>query len=277
MEGLRSRFGETIVEFAQHSDDRCCVAGHAEDVVVGADNGGAASMPVEPSGHHTIEFHGDAATDRFQRDRSGILSRTDANGCQPQLVDLPPGRVGQFEGGPAVDAKPPSRAESSVEQNGAVIAQYPGLRKQRAPRGFIGRSKQAFPQGRNDFLTGDGSGLPASLHQDTQIALACGLRVALANDLSDRFDPRGELADVIAALLAITIEQGFARLPMEDVIEFPNEIRAVAQTLAHALPNEGRLLMRRVAGEEDAAAPPLRRPARENGSWLPATMLLRPA
>ena len=102
-----------------------------------------------------------------------------------------------------------------------MIAQYPGLRKQRALGGFLGRGKQAFPQGRNNFLTGDGAGLPASLGQDTQIALACRLRVALANDLSDRFDPRGQLPDVVAALLAITIEQGFAGVPMKDVIEFP--------------------------------------------------------
>ena len=49
-----------------------------------------------------------------------------------QFVDLSPGRVGQFECGPAVDAKAPSCAESCIEQNGAVIAQDPGLRKQRA-------------------------------------------------------------------------------------------------------------------------------------------------
>ena len=105
----------------------------------------------------------------------------------PQLVDLLPGRVGQFECDPAIDAKAPSCAESCIEQNGAVIAQDPGLRKQRALGGFlggfIGSGKQAFPQGRNDFLTGDGAGLPASFRQDTPIALACGLRVALANDL----------------------------------------------------------------------------------------------
>ena len=211
---------ETVAKLAQHPDESCDVAGHAEDVVVGADNGGAATMPVEPSGHHAIEFHGDVTAIRFRRERSGIQRRADVNGCQLQFVDLSPGRVGQFECSPAVDAKAPSCAESCIEQNGAVIAQDPGLRKQRAPGGFlggfIGSGKQAFPQGRNDFLTGDGAGFPAPLRQDTQIALACGLRVALANDLSDRLDPRGELADVVAALLAITIEQGFAGVPLQD-------------------------------------------------------------
>ena len=115
-------------------------------------------------------------------------------------------------------------AESCIEQHGAATAQDPGLRKQRALGGFlggfIGSGKQAFPQGRNDFLTGDGAGLPASFRQDSPIALACGLRIAFGTDLSDRFDSRGELADVVAALLAITIEQGFASLPMKDVIDF---------------------------------------------------------
>ena len=63
-----SGFEETIAELAQHSDESCRVANHAEDVVVGADNGGTATMPVEPSGHHAIEFHGDATVDRFRGD-----------------------------------------------------------------------------------------------------------------------------------------------------------------------------------------------------------------
>ena len=61
---------------------------------------------------------------------------------------------------------------------------------------------------------------------------------------------------MVASLLAIGVEQGFAGLPMKNVVKLPNEIGAIAQTLAHALPDKGRLLMRRVAGEEDSAAPP---------------------
>ena len=65
---------ETVAKFAQHPVESCDVACRSEDVVVGADNGGAATMPVEPPGHHPVEFNGASAADRF---RSGILTRTD--------------------------------------------------------------------------------------------------------------------------------------------------------------------------------------------------------
>ena len=83
---------------------------------------------------------------------------------------------------------------------------------------------------------------------------------------------------MLAAFLAIAVEQGVAGLPMKNPVELPDENSDIANALAHALADEGRLLMRGIAGEEDAAAPPFPwRPTRETGSSPHATALLHPA
>ena len=81
-------------------------------------------------------------------------------------------------------------------------------------------------------------------------------RIALADDVTDRLDPGGELAHMLASFLAIGVEQPGAGLPVENPVELPDEISDVANALAHALADKGRLLMRGIAGEEYAAAPP---------------------
>ena len=61
---------------------------------------------------------------------------------------------------------------------------------------------------------------------------------------------------MLAALLAIGVEQRGAGLPVQNPVELPDEISDIANALAHALADEGRLLMRGIAGEEYAAPPP---------------------
>ncbi len=59
-----------------------------------------------------------------------------------------------------------------------------------------------------------------------------------------------------AALEAVAVEQRVAAPAAENGIEFPGQVGHVAQALAHALAEEGRLLVGGVAGDEHAAGPP---------------------
>ena len=51
-------------------------------------------------------------------------------------------------------------------------------------------------------------------------------------------------------------------MSLENPVELPDEIADIANALAHALADEGRLLVRGIAREEDAAAPPFSRDQR---------------
>ncbi len=57
------------------------------------------------------------------------------------------------------------------------------------------------------------------------------------------------------ALCRVGIEQNVARLPAADHGELPDQVLDVAHPRAQALAEEGRRLMRRIAGEKRAAAP----------------------
>ena len=138
----------------------------------------------------------------------------------------------------------------------SVCGSDPGLRKQRAVRRMQRKRQQAALERRDDLLAGDGAGMTAAFARMLISRASAATRIALANDVTDRLDPGGELANMLASLLAIGVEQRGAGLPFENAIELPDQISDIANALAHALADEGRLLMRGIAGEEYAAAPP---------------------
>ena len=132
--------------------------------------------------------------------------------------------------------------------------------------------EQAFLERRDDLLTRDGAGLTAAFAENAGIARLGGDRIALADHMTDRLDPGGELANMLASFLGVGVEEAVAGLSLENPVEFPDEIADIANALAHALADKGRLLMRGIAGEEDATAPPFpARPAHETGSSPHAT------
>ena len=61
---------------------------------------------------------------------------------------------------------------------------------------------------------------------------------------------------MLDSFLAIAVEQPGAGLPFENPVKFPDKISDIANALAHALADKGRLLMCGIAGEEDATPPP---------------------
>ena len=61
---------------------------------------------------------------------------------------------------------------------------------------------------------------------------------------------------MLHSFLAIGVEEFGTGLPPENPVKFPDKVSDVPNTLAHALADKGGLLMRGVAGEEYAAAPP---------------------
>ena len=180
------------------------VAGHAEHVVVGANDGCAATMPVEPSSHHPVEFHGDAAADQLParpkrhpdphrcewlsaRSSSIVVARA------AQAIRMRPGR--RCKG--AILRRKLHRAERGRDRPGSGVAETacPWW----IPGGLIGRGKQAFPQGRNDFLTVivRASPPPSARIRRSRSRAACGSRsqmtcpIALIRVVSSRtWSPR---------------------------------------------------------------------------------------
>ena len=116
--------------------------------------------------------------------------------------------------------------------------------------------QQTFLQRRDDLLAGDGAGKSAAFGQNARIARLGRDGIALADNVTDRLDPGGELAHMLNSFLAIGVEERGAGLPVQNPVELPDKISDVANALAHALADKRRLLMRGVAGEEYATSSP---------------------
>src|SRR3954463_9909044 len=118
------------------------------------------------------------------------------------------------------------------------------------------KRQQTALERRGDLLARDGAGMTAAFAENADIArLGCD-RIALADDVTDRLDPGGELANMLASFLGIGVEQPGAGLPFENPVKLPDQISDIANALAHALADKGGLLMCGIAGEEYSAAPP---------------------
>src|SRR5450755_2821348 len=116
--------------------------------------------------------------------------------------------------------------------------------------------QQTFLERRDNLLARDGAGMTAAFRENADIARLGRDRIALADDMTDRLDPRGELANMLHSFLAIGVEEPGAGLPFDNPVKFPDKVSDIPNALAHALADKGGLLMRGIAGEEYATPPP---------------------
>ena len=242
---------ESCRKFGEHLAECAFVIGDAEDVMVGPDDRGPAAMAVEPARENAILF-GDSSSGLIHR-----VLRTEAD--QPHPIG--PDRLyigGQIRRVSLVQHQPPPGSRGAVEQAPPGCRSDPGLRKQRAVRRMERERQQTFLKRRDNLLARDGAGMTAAFGENAGIARLGRDRIALADDVTDRLDPGGELANMLASFLGIAVEQPVAGLPVENPVELPDEISDIANALAHALADKGRLLMRGIAGEEYPAPPPFR-------------------
>jgi hypothetical protein len=116
--------------------------------------------------------------------------------------------------------------------------------------------QQTFLKGRDNLLARESAGTTATFRENADIALLGRDRIALADDVTDRLDPGGELANMLDSFLAIGVEEPGAGLPFENPVKLPDKISDIANALAHALADKRGLLMCGIAGEEYSASPP---------------------
>ena len=99
---------------------------------------------------------------------------------------------------------------------------------------------------------------PASaIRRASRARAACG--ITLADDPAYVAHDGRQPLHVRPALLLVGVEQGVAGSSCQHQRELPGQVCDVAHALAHALPGERRLLVRRVSGEEHSSTPPLAR------------------
>ena len=111
--------------------------------------------------------------------------------------------------------------------------------------------QQTILKRRDDLLARDRAWMTAAFGENAGIArLGCD-RIALADDVTDCLDPRGELTNMLLSFLAIGVEELGAGLPFENPLKFPDKVSDIPNALAHALADKGGLLMRGVASNAD--------------------------
>src|SRR6266852_5131503 len=116
--------------------------------------------------------------------------------------------------------------------------------------------QKTFLKGRDNLLAGDGTGTTAAFAKNADIARLGRDRIALADNVTDRLDPGGELANMLKSFLTIGVEEPGAGLPFENPVKLPDKISDIPNALAHALADKGGLLMCGIAREEYATPPP---------------------
>lgn len=97
----------------------------------------------------------------------------------------------------------------------------------------------------------------ALLFAQALVALGGTHGVALADDLAQPLDGRSDIFHLRSALVAVAVEQVLGCELFEHPLKLPGQVDRVAQALAHALCQEGRHLVRAVAGEQHAGVAPL--------------------
>ena len=256
--------GVSVASAAWRSASSACsssgVGGGAVDVVVGP---------------HAARRGSRGAASR-RRPRRRVSRRRSARSITRQAAAWR--RGGRQRGRPAPAASR-GRTRSSISR--------PSAQPRAAGTACRGRWCPAPPAGRS-ARRGSTSWRGVSLHhaaafgQQPRVAGAGLGRVALADDRADGLEPAGQFAHMGLALVAVAVEQRLGRgalhLAVQHRAQLPGQVGHVAHALAHALAQEGRLHVRRVAGQEHApGAPALRPPAHGSGSWPGATACRRRA
>src|SRR6202030_3685576 len=200
-----------------------------------------AFVTAEPARDDAVLFHRQAFFPRkafFPRQAffpRHALRHTDTDDPQSEMPRVIVGGGGRGEATATVDDETPSDAAGSIDQLSSRLCPHPWLWEQRAVRGMRGSGQQSALQRRHDILPGDGAGFSVAFGKDAGIARFGCDRIALADDMADCLDPRGELTDMRAALLGVTVEQRRAGLAPQHPIEFPDQIGDIANALTHAL------------------------------------------
>lgn len=67
--------------------------------------------------------------------------------------------------------------------------------------------QQTFLQGRDNLLAREGAGTAATFAKNADIARLGRDRIALTDNMTDRLNPGGELANMLESFLTISVEQ----------------------------------------------------------------------
>ena len=216
-------------------------------------NGGGALVLREPARQYAIALRdGQRAADRAA-DCAAVFP--DANHGRFQLCDViaPPYRRQRKT---AIRYNTKSNARHAIEQCNCIAQAYSRLRKNRAVGRMDIACDEAAGERRQQMLARCCRHLASGLGEEPCIARARRLRIALTDQAPNILDQRGVAAHMPGAFGGVSVEQTFAGLALQHEMQFPREIRHIAQALAHALAREWRLLVGGIACDEHACLPP---------------------
>ncbi|MEO8524346.1 MAG: hypothetical protein ABI460_06475, partial [Caldimonas sp.] len=226
-------------------------ARHSVDVVVGPHDRRCASIAEEPVDDNAFGLLHRAAFAQCVDSNHAEVQSMQGRGVDCRFVT---GRCLAFHN------KPPTGAGKIVEPRAVAVIDDPGLGKQRADRIVVDSRNSGFEQAafetRLHVLARLGADDAAARVEQGRVARTRAVQVALADHRTNALDALRELTHVRTAFTAVGIQQGIARSSFVHCHDLPRQVGDVPHALAQALAEKGRLLMRRIAGDEDAADAP---------------------